>query len=395
MLSNLFPPVVSGSSNQCAGLARALAERGQDVVVITARLGSEAPAEERWHGVRVYRLPCLHLPRTELSLRFPWLNAVASPANLRRVRSLLDRHGVELLHVHNHMFDLALVAAWMARRTRRKLIVTVHTIIKHTRPLYDVILRQADRHLLRRVVIRAADRIICPDFNVDAYIRQRFGRRDGTIVPYGVDLPGPADLTEVERQRAEHELSGRRVILSLGHVHALRNRLDLVRAMPLVLRSVPEAVLLVVGSVDDLSPVHLARELGVQHAVRFVGAQPHSRIPAYLALAELEAHWLNQDDAQRTSLGLATMEAMLAGKCCLAAANLDTFGPGVLEDGRHLVIVRPNDPPAVAEKLVGLLKDPQRTRQIGQQARALASTRFSWDAVASRTLEVYQDTRAR
>ena len=389
MLSNLFPPVASGSSTQCSGLARALVERGHEVVAITARLHPGAPAHEVWHGVQVHRLPCLHLPRTDLSLNFPWLNATLSPGNLRQIAALLDRYRVEVVHVHNHMFDLALAGAVLARRTGRKLVVTVHTIIKHRRPLYDLLLGTADRLLLKRTVIDAAQGLLCPDCNVDRYVRARFGRQDGSLVPYGVDLPATVNPELVADLRREHQLAGRRVILSLGHVHSLRNRFDLVRAMPVVRQAIPEALLLVVGSLDDPAPAALAARLGVGDAVRFAGAQPHERIPAYRALAELEAHWLNQDEPEHTSLGLATMEAMLAGKCCLAAANVDTFGPGVLEDGRHFVVVRDRSPAGLGSSLVGLLRDPARVQAIGAQAAQLARSRFCWDAVVEATLAAY------
>jgi len=162
MLSNLFPPVASGSSTQCSGLARALVERGHEVVALTARLHPGAPAHEGGHGGQGHRLPCLHLPRTDLSLNFPWLNATLSPGNLRQIAALLDRYRVEVVHVHNHMFDLALAGAVLARRTGRKLVVTVHTIIKHRRPLYDLLLGTADRLLLKRTVIDAAQGLLCP-----------------------------------------------------------------------------------------------------------------------------------------------------------------------------------------------------------------------------------------
>ena len=84
----------------------------------------------------------------------------------------------------------------------------------------------------------------------------------------------------------------------------------------------------------------LARTLGVEDAVIFTGPVDHAAIPAFLALADVEGHWLNQDDPAKTSLGIASLEAMSAGKPILAAANPDTYGPGVLRDGENMFLRR-------------------------------------------------------
>jgi len=62
MLSNLFPPVASGSSTQCSGLARALVERGHEVVAITARLHPGAPRTRSGTGSRSTGCPACTCP---------------------------------------------------------------------------------------------------------------------------------------------------------------------------------------------------------------------------------------------------------------------------------------------------------------------------------------------
>ncbi|NTW03284.1 MAG: glycosyltransferase family 4 protein, partial [Oscillochloris sp.] len=53
-----FPPYSGGTGNVCAHNARELARRGHEVTVLTAAR-ADAPAEERWAGVRVRRLRSL------------------------------------------------------------------------------------------------------------------------------------------------------------------------------------------------------------------------------------------------------------------------------------------------------------------------------------------------
>jgi hypothetical protein len=49
-------------------------------------------------------------------------------------------------------------------------------------------------------------------------------------------------------------------------------------------------------------------------AVALTGAVPYSDIPAYLGIADLEAHWFQPNNPQNKTLGIAALEAMSAGK---------------------------------------------------------------------------------
>jgi 1,2-diacylglycerol 3-alpha-glucosyltransferase len=388
MLTNLYPPVVSGSSTQSHDLARELVRQGHEVIVITARIFDHTPEVEFQAGVTVYRIGAFRLPKMSIALNFPWLNVTMTPRNRRRMLSILEEERVDVVHVHNHMFDMALNGAWLSRRLGIPFVVTIHTLIKHSNPIYNALLYPLDRFFLKWFVLGKADGIVCPDFNVQEYLRERFGR-EGVVIPYGIQLD-PSPPGEAEKVCSEFHLAGKRVILSIGHVHALRNREDLIRAFPHVLRAVPEAVLVIVGNVTDALPEAIARELGVTDRVIFTGAQPRSRIPAFLELAELEAHWLNQDDPEKTSFGVASMEAMSQGKAILAAANPNTYGPGILENGRNVIVVDAGKPEALADTIVSLMKDKARRSEIGEAARQTAAEHFSWQSVGRRTIELYE-----
>ena len=190
--------------------------------------------------------------------------------------------------------------------------------------------------------------------------------------------------------RELYKVTGKRVILSLGHVHAIRDRRDLIAALPAVLQSFSDVVLLIVGAVMTTSPGQLARSLGVEKAVIFSGSVSHSTIPVLLAMADLEAHWLNQEEPERTSLGIASLEAMQAGKIVLAAANPDSYGPGVLKNGENIIIVKPGKPGELAQLIIELLRDDQRRREIGKCAQQTILANFSWDSICDQTIIVYQ-----
>jgi glycosyltransferase involved in cell wall biosynthesis len=248
----------------------------------------------------------------------------------------------------------------------------------------------ADRIVLRKLVVDQSDQILCPDVNIKKYALQAFGRSDSIIVPYGVNLPEATHDGRKEELRDLYHLHGKRIILSLGHVHDIRNRQDIIAALPEILRVIPETVLLIVGAVSTNRPAQLARSLGVEHAVVFTGPVSHQDIQYFLAIADLEAHWLNQEEPERTSLGVASLEAMLAGKVVISAANPDTYGPGILMPGENIIIVKPGQPMELAHRIIDLLQDDAQREAIGRRARETVLENFSWQSVCLRTTQLYK-----
>ncbi len=143
------------------------------------------------------------------------------------------------------------------------------------------------------------------------------------------------------------------------------------------------------GAVSTSLPKDLAHSLHIEHSVIFAGARPHKEVFALLQIATIEAHWLNQDIPEKTSLGIASLEAMSQGKVVLAAANVDTYGKGVLRHNENVVIVEPDKPKELAETIIGLLRDRDRRERIGNNAKRTIEEHFSWQKVAEKHSELY------
>lgn len=393
MMTSLYRPAVSGSSTQSERLASELARRGHRTCVVTAKLDDDLPDVETRDGVTVHRLPCLRLPKLPIAMNFPWLNWTFTPCNLRRIAAILRHHRPDVLHLHNHMFDMSFAAVRMRQTFNLPLLITIHTIIQHSSRLYDLALAPADRLLIRSLVADRADLLIGPDANYLDYARRAFPRTASALLPYGIELPPRPDEQTVEDLRRRYDLAGREVIVSLGNVLPVRDRSHEVRALPELLKRLPKAVLLIVGAENLDTPRRLAEQLNVAHAVRFTGPIAHDLVPAHLALGDVEIHLFTQDAPERTSLGIASLEAMSAGKCVLASANADCYGPGLLRDGENFCQAPRNDPRALAVMLAELLEAPSRARRIGRQAARTLAEHFGWDAICRRTVETYRHAR--
>lgn len=389
MFNNLFPPVKSGSSHFTVTLARNLVARGHQVTVVTARLHGTDLCEDL-DGIDVQRLPCLLVPPLEIAHGFKHLSYTLLPGALSRVQGLCRERGFDLLHQHGQIFDTALLSAYLARRQKIPLVTTIHTPVHHTTPAYLAILATLDKTVVRRLITDHAAALVAPDKTVLDNIAERYRHPWVEEIPYGVD---PVETTEAGAAavRARYGLGERPVIVSIGHVHNLRDRCDLIAAMPEVLRAIPQAHLLIVGDVLTEKPRNLVASLGLAEHVTFTGGVAHSQIGDYLSAATIEAHWLNETPG----LGIAAMEAMSAGKAVVSSIGPDDLGPGLLKPGENIFLIEPGSTQSIAGAVIRLLGDADLRARVGEAGRRLILEQFSWASVTDQQEDLYRRVLAR
>ncbi len=165
----------------------------------------------------------------------------------------------------------------------------------------------------------------------------------------------------------------------------------LIRAMPQVLQKVPNLKLVVVGLGDMREYLEkLVQTLKLQDAVKF-------RFE-FVSEEERIAHYAACDVAAFPSLyepfGIVALEAMSMEKpVVVGAAGVSGMRESVVPSGPDQCgfHVNPEDPADIAWGIINAVKDPQRKEWLGKNGRKLVLRKFSWDAVAKRTAELYTE----
>jgi phosphatidylinositol alpha-1,6-mannosyltransferase len=136
---------------------------------------------------------------------------------------------------------------------------------------------------------------------------------------------------------------------------------------------VPDARLWIVGEGDDVPRLQgLARELGVEAAVRFHGRVSDAELGALYRRASLFAMPSRQE-----GFGLVYAEAMWHGLPCIGS-TVDAAGE-VIVDGETGRLVPYGDAPATADAVAALLADPVRARAMGEAGQKRARERFGYE----------------
>jgi glycosyltransferase involved in cell wall biosynthesis len=384
IFSNLYPPIPSGSSSFTWELSRRLASLNHKVTVITSQVENTAEYEQL-DGVDIHRLPAIKLPQLALVHNFKWLNYTFTPGNVKKLKVLFEREQFDIIHQQNHIFDTILSSSFLAKKKKLPLVLTVHTCVQHPNRFFNAILFALDA-LSRKVIFNKSDSVVSPDPVSKKYVETRHGIIESPVIPYGVEVL-PVNNTVVSEIKEKFKLSEKRILISLGHVHAMRDRLDLIAAMPRIIEKFPEARLLIIGDVYISEPAEMVKELGLDTHVIFTGAVPHEQIPAYFAVSEIEAHTFK---GPYPGPGIASMEAMSVGLPVVTGEIDETYDYRHFHNWENVVMVPTDKPDTMADALIKLLSDENLRHQIGKNAKRMMEERYSWDTVCNDYIKLYQ-----
>lgn len=176
-------------------------------------------------------------------------------------------------------------------------------------------------------------------------------------------------------------------VLYAGRVIPRKNLLDLLRALVVVRKDIPDVRLRVAGEIEsDPIYVGLCRQFltqqGLGGAVTFLGSLTTQQMAHEYERCAILALPSKQETAP-----VAIAEAMAAGRPVVATRICGMRY--MVEDGVSGFLVEDGDVYGLADALLRLLNDPLLRRQMGQRGKELASVRFRADLVARRTYETY------
>lgn len=355
-----YPPEVGGLESHVHYLCRALAERGHRVEIVTSLSKPEASPYEVREGVHVWRT---WFPGKSTA---GWAaHALASVPRLLKV-SL----GADILHAQALQSVLPMQLARAFRDV--PLVTTWHTshfLRMAKKPGWRTLLgrwvRSVDKNLAASREIAEVAEGLAPGVRVEAVTN---GVETSLFRPMEPSLGRPP--------------TGRRRIIVPRRLFEKNGVEYLVRAMPLITRSVDiEAV--VVGDGPERDRLErLAGELGVSERIRFLGVRAHHEMPALLSSAEL---------AVFPSLMEATSVAALECMACEVPVAASRVGglPEIVDEevGGLFAPASPED----LARCVTVLLSRSDLPELGAHARRRVVDQWSNARLAERHLEIYQE----
>ncbi|MFN0151717.1 MAG: glycosyltransferase family 4 protein [bacterium] len=412
-------PSPRGTPLRIEKLAAALAARGHEVHVVTYHLAvGDAPA-----GVHVHRTRAL--PFRGALAPGPTLDklAILDPLLVGRLRGVLARHTIDVVHAHHYEgLAVALAAARFAGHAAPPVVYDAHTLLASELPEYRLPMsRGAARGIgafIDARLPRRAAHVVAVTERLRARLVAEFGvaAARASVVPNGVERaffdacgraiaargsveasppPPPlppsslsASLSAALSAAPSAQASVRAATLVFSGNLAAYQGVDLMlEAFAAVRREradVRLAVLPGAGAGVDAAALARVRDAAVRFGVADaieIAACAAAELPERLAAADIALSPRPRADG----LPMKVLNYMAAALPTIAFR--DAAGP--LEDGRTGVLVGDATAPAFARAIVRLLDDRALATRLGVAARETIAARYTWEAAAASLETLY------
>lgn len=339
---------VRGSSRQTLNLARYLPDYQIDPLILCSD-ARVIPRTER-EGLNL---------RESVYLNSPLLGRVAE---WHLAREFSDEPP-DLIHVQQR--SALPTGRRMAYRLQRPYLVSIHDYLGPRETL------RFEWHWCRKVIA------------VSQSVKDELISRAGipadriAVIHSGVETEAAATATEV--------LSPHRapVVGTAGPLEAAKGLRYFVDAIPPVLAAHPETEFLIAGAgPEERNLRRQVADLGIAEHVTFV--------PDILQLgSSLLAMDIFVLPSLKQGLGTIMLEAMVRGRPVIATSAGGVYT--VVTEGKTGLLVPPRNSSALATRIIELLDDPLRARNIGQAARDMVCAGFPVARMVEQTASLYRE----
>jgi glycosyltransferase involved in cell wall biosynthesis len=369
---------VSGTQRYACGgaewaaynLAINVARHGHDVKVFTASIDSRDAIEHR-DGITI----CRYGTSFSVESSSVSLGILCKPS----------KYAADVVHTHFTVPPASYAALCHAKRKKAPFVLTYHS---EQRSGYGTPIRRLgamiDSLIVRKSLLPSAKVIISPSAHYAAESVFLKSHKDKVVsIPNGVNLEEFDVHYSKEECRRRLELpQAAKIVLFVGSLSPQKAPDVLMKAVPMILESAPDALLLIVGDgIMRQQLEQLMRDLDVRRSVRFAGHVDRNSISLYYKASDVFVL-----PSIEETFGIVLLEASASG-LPMVVSDLPTFR-WIIKDGYNGLVVARGDETGLAHAVTRLLRDDQLRSMMGQNARGQAAN-YSWPAVAEETERLY------
>jgi glycosyltransferase involved in cell wall biosynthesis len=360
MLTPSFLPLMGGMEVKIYEVSKGLVRRGHQVTLLTIQRDPKTKKHELIQGIDVYRFKLTGL------------------FVLPRFLHLVITRKVSLIHIH-FMWRTGLLCALVGRLLGKPTILGLagsdvyHPLIrpKFLSPFYLKIVKT-----IINLLITTSE-----DLKKKA-LKNGFPPRIISI-PQGVDLERFNFKIEREKAREQLGVTNEPLVLSVAQLIPRKGLTYLIRAVPEVLKSIPNVKFIIAGEGPEHPKLEEEiKQLGVGNAVKLLGGASYDMVPRLYAAADVFVLPTLYD-----AMPHAIYEAMAMAKPVIATRVGGI--PEVINNGSDGLLVEAMKPDEIAKAIITLLKNRELTIRLGENALKKIKNMYTWEKIVQRYEQVY------
>ena len=231
-------------------------------------------------------------------------------------------------------------------------------------------------------VLRYADAIYAVSEDIARHIKDDFHIPDDKVryVPFGID-------SNLFYPMVENRTPGREKIevFSNRGYYPVYDTATLLRGFTLAYEKNPALRLTLKGDGPEENTVReLAQSLGISPVVTFKARTPYSDVPHDYHIADIFVTTSVSDGTP-----VSVLEAMASGLPCIATSVGGI--PEWITDGENGFLIPLRSPEKLAEKILLLSQDIQRSRTFGANARSTILKKGEWHSIMAQVEKEYEE----
>ena len=245
---------------------------------------------------------------------------------------------------------------------------------------------------MNRKAMSLADHVCCLGTVLrDELLRMGVDGNKLSVVHNAVDIKSFSLVKRDHELMRQYKLVGGKVLGFIGSVRKLEGLDMLIEAMPEILRKFPETKALIVGGGDkELGRLKLiAKNIGIEDSVVFVGNVPHSHISQYYSIIDIMVYPRINKKINQKVTPLKPLETMVMGNVILAS---DVGGLAeLIDDGRTGILFKSEDRADFVDKCCMLLSERTLRDRLIKESGAWVKENRAWEKIVDDYLSLYKE----
>lgn len=383
IFSDNFYPELSGISDSVITLAKELSKRGHFINFYVPRYSAndykiaELKPEEPNLGenIKIVRFSSFHFGAGTGQAR------CVVPLILRYLK--VEKFNPDIIHTQHLFFGVGLEALIAAKILKKPLVGTNHTAIKEFlkyspvrgKWFSDIVLKYVDWYYGKCTLTTAPSRSVIDE------MKQLGFSGEYRVISNPIDTETFRPLPNKSRIKKKFGF-GENVIVHAGRLAPERNIDVIIRALPLVKQRMPSVELVIAGKgVDEKNLRHLAKSLGVEQNVKFMGFATKPVLAEIYNTGKIFVITSTSD-----TQSMVMMQAMASG---LPIIGVKARALPEYINSKNGILIEPGDEKTLAKKIVFLLTNGGEREKLAAGARKFAD-KFSAPEIAKEWEEIYK-----